>query len=139
MRVAQHTSMRREKSQQAPEAPSLSSHVEPSTSGACVSPCATSSSSSRRRHDSPSDTSLPQSSHKRQVSHIQELEVVDSPMPPPTLDASESVPPSIIDPIDPVPPPEGEAVADAKLEAFGRAPVDLSLLSLYPDHTSRHI
>lgn len=38
-----------------------------------------------------------------------------------------------------MPLPEGETVVDAELKEFGRGPIDLSLLPLYPDHTARHI
>lgn len=45
----------------------------------------------------------------------------------------------IDDVVDPVPPPEGENATDAKPEAFGGGPFDLSLLPLYPELTVRHI
>ncbi|KAI5404597.1 hypothetical protein KIW84_051670 [Lathyrus oleraceus] len=60
-------------------------------------------------------------------------------MPPPTDAAADPVPPPTDVATDPVPPPEGEAVADAELEAFGGGPIDLSLLPLYPIHTTKHI
>lgn len=60
-------------------------------------------------------------------------------MPPPIINAFESVPPPTTDASDPVPHPEGEAVAGAKPEAFGGDPVDLSLLHMYPDHVAKHI
>lgn len=50
-----------------------------------------------------------------------------------------SVPLLTDDDVDPMPPPEGEVVADAETEAFGGGLVDLSLLPLYPDHTTIHI
>ncbi|XP_050915752.1 protein MAIN-LIKE 1-like [Lathyrus oleraceus] len=106
---------------------------EPSTFGSRASLHATSSSSPHRRHDSPSDASLPSSSRGCQV----------SPVPPPTNDVvilvSPPVPPHIDDVVDPMPPPEGEAVTDVEPESFEGGPVDLSLLPLYPDHTTRHI
>lgn len=57
-------------------------------------------------------------------------------MTPHTVDVFESASASTI---DPMPPPEGETTVDAELKAFGRDPVDFSLLSLYPDHTAKHI
>lgn len=60
-------------------------------------------------------------------------------MPPPTIDAFESVPPHIADVVDPMLPLEGEDVAGAEPDAFRGGPVDLSLLPLYPDHIVRHI
>lgn len=89
---------------------------------------------SRRRQVSPTDTFFPPSSRRRQVSPIQAPEIPESPivpeaqLPPPTVDVAESVPPL-----------EGEAVTDAKPEAFGIGLVCLSLLPLYPDHTAKHI
>lgn len=59
VRVAQHASVRREKSQQFPDAPSLSGQVEQSTYGARASSHATPSFSFRKRWDSPSDASPP--------------------------------------------------------------------------------
>ncbi|XP_050898643.1 uncharacterized protein LOC127105495 [Lathyrus oleraceus] len=129
VRVAQHASVRRKKSQQVPEAHDPSSQEEPSTSEAHVSPHATPSSSSRRRRDSPSDASLHSSSRRRQV----------SPVPSITIDTIDPLPYPTVDATDLVPPPEGEADVHAKLEEFGGDPVDLSLLPLYPDHTTRHI
>ncbi|CAL5208908.1 unnamed protein product [Lathyrus oleraceus] len=117
-RVAQHASMRRENSQQIPEALGPSGQAESSTYGARVSPHATSSSFSRRRRDSPSNATFPSSSRRRQV----------LPVPTPTIDV-----------VDPVSPPESEVVVHAESEAFGRGPNDLSLLPLYPDHTAQHI
>lgn len=70
----------------------------------------------------------------RQVSPIQVPEVPESlvvreaPLPPPFADPAESVSP-----------PEGEAVVGVEPEAFGGGPVDLSLLHMYPDHTTKHI
>lgn len=58
-RVVQHASVRREKSQQVMKASGPFGHAEPSISGARVSPHVTSSSFFCRRHDSPSDASLP--------------------------------------------------------------------------------
>ncbi|CAL5200862.1 unnamed protein product [Lathyrus oleraceus] len=134
-RVSQHTSVRREKSQQVSKALSPFGQEEPSTYGDRASPHATPSSFSRRRHDSPFEASLPSSSRMRQV----------SPVPPPTDDVADSVSPPISPPndddddVDPVPALEGEGVAaDAEPEAFGGSPVDLSLLPLYSDHTSKH-
>lgn len=49
------------------------------------------------------------------------------------------MPPHTADVVESVPPPKDEAVADAKPEAFGEGPVDLSLLPLYPDHNVKHI
>ncbi|CAL5210269.1 unnamed protein product [Lathyrus oleraceus] len=137
--VAQHASLRREKSQQDLKAPDPSGHAESSTSGARTSPQTTSSSSSHRRRDSSSDASIHPSSRRCQVSLIHAHEVGDSPVSPPTIDASKSVPPSTAIIVDLVPPPEGEDVADAELKAFGRCPVDLSFLPLYLDHIARHI
>lgn len=124
--------MWREKSQQVSDAPGSSDHAEPSTSRACASPYV-SPSSSRMRRVSPTDTSVPLSSRRRQVSPIQVPEVPESPvvpeapLPPPTADAAE-----------PVPPPKDEVV-DVEPEAFGGVLIDLSLLPLYPDHIVRHI
>lgn len=140
IRVAHHTYVRWEKSQQVPEAHGLSSQAEPSTSGARVFPHATPSSSSRRRRDSPSDALLPSSSRRRQVSPVppHTVDVVDL-VPPHTIDVADPVPPPTTDDVDRVPPPKGEVVARAELEEFGGVQVDLSLLPLYPDHTSIHI
>lgn len=133
-RIAQNASVRREKSQDS-EAPVHSSHVKASTYGIHTSP----SSSSRRRRVSPTDTSLPPSSHRRQVSPIQAPKVPESsvvpetPMPPPTDDASEAVPPltddaskpvlpSVDETVKPMPPLDGEAAEDDKSkppQAFG--------------------
>lgn len=105
-RVVQHTSVRQEKSQQVLEAPNPSDHVAPSTSRARASP----SSSSCIRRDSPTDVSLPPSSYRRQVFHIQTPEVPDSPMAPPIVYAYESVSPSTVDVVDPVSPPDDRVV-----------------------------
>lgn len=77
-----------------------------------------------------------------QVSPIHAPEVPESPVvpeapaPPPKYDAFEPVPPYSADVVEPVPPPGGEAVEDA--EPFGEGPVELSLLPLYPYHTTIH-
>lgn len=55
-------------------------------------------------------------------------ELPEAPLPPPTVDVAELVSYA-----------EGEADATAELEAFGGDLVDLLLLPLYPDHTSRRI
>lgn len=89
----------------------------------------TSSSSSRRRRDSPSNASFPSPSCGSQV----------LPVSPPTDDDVDHIPPHIDGVADLVPPPKGEVVVDAKPEAFGDGPVDLSLLTLYPDHIAMHI
>lgn len=54
--------------------------------------------------------------------------VPEAPLPPPTAYATE-----------PVPPLKGGAAIDVESETFGGGHVDLSLLPLYLDHTSRHI
>lgn len=100
-----------------------------STSRAHASPHAIPSSSSRMRHDSPSNVIHHSSAHMRQV----------SPVPPFTIDIVDSVPPPTADVVDPVPPPEGQAGADVELKAFGEGPIDFSLLSMYPYHISKHI
>lgn len=71
-RIAQHASVRREKSK-VYDTPAHSSpaHIEASTSEARASP----SSSSHKRRVSPTDTSLPPSSRRRKVSPIQVPEV----------------------------------------------------------------
>lgn len=148
MKVVQHASVRWEKSQVS-EAPVPSDHAETSISGAHVSRHAFPSSFSRRRHVSPTGASLPPSSRRRQVSPIQALEVPESQVVPPTSDAAESVPPpdsaskSVPPPtsnvVELVPPPDGEAAKDAESEPFGGGHIDLSLLSMYPDHIARHI
>lgn len=117
-RVAQHASVRREKSRKVLEASGPFGHASPSTSGAHASPHATSFSSSRRRRDSPSDASLPPSSRMRQVSPIQGPEVADSLVKPPIIDAYESVSPLTTGVTNPVPPPESEAAADVEPEEF---------------------
>lgn len=111
--------MRRENSQQVSETPGLSGHAESSTFEARSSPHASTSSSFRRRRDSPTNASLIPSSHRRQLSPIQTLEIPDSLVPPSIVDVYEFVPPSTDDVIDLVSPSEGEVVADAELEAFG--------------------
>lgn len=61
---------------------------------------------------------------------------------PPTayiIDPSELVSPSTVYVVEHVPHPIGEDDEDAKLEEFGGDPIELSLLPLYPDHTSKHI
>lgn len=103
-RVAHHTSMRGEKSKQAPEALGLSGHAESSISGICASPQATPSSSSRRRRDSPSGASLPSSFRRCQVFPIQAPKVGDSPVSPLSVDASESKSPPTGDVVNLVPP-----------------------------------
>ncbi|CAL5211694.1 unnamed protein product [Lathyrus oleraceus] len=128
-RVAQHASVRREPSQQVPDAPSTFGQTEPSTSGARASPPVTPSPSSHRRRDSPSDASFPLSYRRHQY----------SPVSSPTDDAANLVPPPIDDNADPVPPPEGETAADVEPGDFGGGLVDFSLLPLYPYHTARHI
>lgn len=147
-RIAQHASVQWEKSQIS-EALVHSSHVETSTYGAHISlhPFPSSSSSYRRRF-SPTDASLPPSSRRRQVSPIHAPEVSESPLvpetpvPPLTYDASELVPPPTTNAVELVPPPDGE-VADATKpktpQAFVECLIELSLLPLYPDHTTRHI
>lgn len=140
-RIAQHASMRREKSRVL-EALVHSGHVEPSTSKAHASPHAFTSSSSRRRRVSPTDVSLPPSSRRNQVSPIQALEVPDpsvvpeAPPPTDTADVSELVPPHTAEAAELVPPPNGE---DAEPEAFKGAPAKFSQLPLYPNHIARHI
>ncbi|CAL5201869.1 unnamed protein product [Lathyrus oleraceus] len=138
-RVAQHTSVQREKSQQVSEAPGPSGHAESYTSEAHASPHATPSSSSHGRRNSPTNASLPPSFCRSQVPPIQASEIPDSPMSPPTVDNVEFVSPSTADVVNPVSPPKGDVVADIKAKAFGRGLVDLSLLPLYPNHTGRHI
>lgn len=113
-------------------------------------------SSSRRRRVSSTDTSQPPSSHRRQVSPIQAPEVPKSSVPhptdvaselvpPPNDDASEPMPPLVDEVVEPFPSPNGEAgevAEDNELEPpqeFGRGHVELSMLSLYPDHNVRHI
>ena len=108
-----------------------SSHVEAYTSVVHVSSHACPSSSSRRRRISPTDTSIPPSSYRRQISPIQAPEVLETPMPPPTDDAFVLMPPLTTDTADvaePVPLPDGEDVADDKPEppqAFERGPIKL--------------
>lgn len=115
-RVVQHASIRREKSQQVSDAPGPYGHAKPSTSGAHASLHASPSFSSRKRQFSPSDTSLPSSSHRRQVSPIQAPEILESPVVPET-----PLPPTTADATAPMPPSEGEADADADAEpeSFG--------------------
>lgn len=60
-------------------------------------------------------------------------------MPPHTDDLVDPVPPPTDDVVDPVPSPEDESIAEAEPETFGGAPVNLFVLSLYPDHTARLI
>lgn len=60
-------------------------------------------------------------------------------MPPPTIDVANPPPPPTANDVDLMPPPEGEVVAHANPKAFGGGIVDLSLLSLYPNHTVKHI
>lgn len=64
------------------------------------------------------------------------------PVPPLTDDASELVPPLADEAVEPVLPLNGEATKDDELDpphAFGEAPVELSLLPMYPYHTVIHI
>lgn len=116
--------MRREKTQQVSKGTGLYGHAKPSTYGDRASPHVSSSSSFRRRHDSPIDTSLSPSSRRCHVSPIHTHEVPDSPVPPPIVDASEYVSPTIVNVVDPMPHPEGEAAMDAESEAFGGGRVD---------------
>ena len=51
-----------------------------------------------------------------------------------------------MDDVDPVPPPEGDDPPlkdaddhDAEPEGFPGGPSDMSLLTLYPNHTARHV
>lgn len=60
-------------------------------------------------------------------------------MPPHTVDAVDSISPPNDDVVDLVPSLEGEIVVDDEAKAFRGSPVDLSLLSIYPDHTTIHI
>lgn len=60
-------------------------------------------------------------------------------MPPLTDDDVDPVPSLIYDVVDPVPPLEGEATTYVKPNTFGGGPIDLSLLPLYPNYTTRHI
>ncbi|CAL5211684.1 unnamed protein product [Lathyrus oleraceus] len=144
-RIAQHASVRREKSQVS-ETHIHSSHVEVSTSMAHASP--SSSSSSRKRYVSPTDASLSSYSCRRQVSPIQALEtpqspvVPEAPVPPPINDASKSVPPPAAEADELVPPLNDEVVMYDEInphQEFGGGPVELSMLPLYPDHVVRHI
>lgn len=56
-----------------------------------------------------------------------------------TTDVFELVSLPTIDVVESVPPPNGEAAQDVELKAFGGDSVELSLLSLYADHTARLI
>ncbi|CAL5188507.1 unnamed protein product [Lathyrus oleraceus] len=109
-RIAQHASMRREKSQLS-NAFVHSGHADASTFGAHVSTHASPSSSSHNRRVSPTDASLLPSSRMRQVSPIQAPKipksamVPEAPVPPPTEDASKPVPPPTADDAELVPPP----------------------------------
>lgn len=110
-RVAQYTSVRREKSLQVPDAHGPSGQAESSTSATRVSPHATPSSSSRRRRYSPSDASpliLPRTLGFT-VPHPN-VDVID-PLPHPTADVVDPLPPPTDDVIDPLPPlPSGAHV-----------------------------
>lgn len=110
--------------------------------GAHTSP---SSSSSHKRHVSPTDPLLHLSSCRHQVSPIQVPEVPKSPVvpealvPPPKNDASELVPPPVLYAYELVPPPNGEVVRDGEPELFGGGFIELSILPLYPYHNVGHI
>lgn len=114
-RVAQHAIIRWEKSQQVSEASGPYGQVKSSACWARASPNATSSFSSRRRQDSPSDASLLPSSCRCQVSPVSPpiIDVVD-PLSPPTSDVVDPLPPPIVVHADPVPPSEGEVVVHAE-------------------------
>lgn len=140
-RIAHHALVQREKSQVL-EVLTHSSHADVSTSKAR----AFMSSSSRRRRVLPTNATLSPSSYRRQVSVIQAPEVPESSVvpkalvPPPTDETSDLVPPPIDEVIKPMPPLIDEIVEDDDPpQALGGGPVELSLLPLYPDHTSRHI
>lgn len=133
--------MRRKKSHVL-EAHVPSDHANTSTSEDRDSRHASPSSSSRRRQVSPTDAPLPPSSRRRQISPIQVSGVPDSLEIPPIVDivdayALVSLPTT--DAVELMSPSDGEVVQDAEPEAFGGDLVELSLLSLYSDHTVRHI
>ena len=71
---------------------------------------------------------------RHQVSPIHALEVPESLVVP-----NAPLSPPIDDVVQPVPPLEDEVVTTVELEEFGGGHVKFSLLSLYPNHTTRHI
>lgn len=140
-RVAQHASVRGEKSQVS-EALIPSGHADAYISGAHASLYASSFTYSRKKRVSPTDTSIPPSSRMRHISPIQVPNVLESPVVPeahPTADASEPVPPPADEAVEPVPPLADETVEYAEPKVFRGGPIALSLLYMYPDHVARDI
>ena len=121
-RVAQHASVRRERTQSTDDAGPSTSHAQDAPPSA---------SSSRRRRDSVDDAARSPSSRRPRL---------ETPAPAPADDVDPVPPPErAVPPLEgDVPPPEGDDT-DAEPEGFPGGPSDTSLLTQYADHAARHV
>ncbi|XP_058745624.1 uncharacterized protein LOC131618414 [Vicia villosa] len=111
-KVAQHASVRRERSQASHASIGSNSFV---TSSPLIAEASTSKASTSRESTYRAHASLATSSCRRQVLPTNAQETPEAPQ-----EASEASTPEV-------------------LQGFGGGPSDLSLLPLYPDHTAIHV